>query len=93
MDRADQWDEAANRDADRARELINLFTELNGLRQSAEMADREAERMRAEQAPPEIVAAYRILALEAEALAGDAERRYREAATAFQDIVEQYRTD
>jgi hypothetical protein len=93
MERAGLWDEDASGDADKARELINLHNDLMALQQAAVQLRREAEEAAAEQAPLEIVAAHRILALEAEALVRDAEGRYREAATQFQDIMERYRRD
>jgi len=88
---ADVWDAAALNDANKARELINLHHELTALREAAEIAHRDVEHMRAEQLPDELLAAYRILALEADALARDADQRYREAATQFQDILERYK--
>jgi hypothetical protein len=88
---ADLWDAPALNDAGKARELINLHGELAALREAAEIAHRDVEHMEEEQVAEELLAAYRILALEADARVRDADQRYREAATQFQDILERYK--
>jgi hypothetical protein len=88
---ADLWDAPARDDGEKARELINLHNELTALREAAEATHRDVEHMQGEQVPDELLAAYRILALEADALVRDADARYREAATQFQDIMERYK--
>ncbi len=75
-------------DADKARELISLHADVPAVKQAAEDARNNANSVAGEDYPPEIIAAYQILADEATATAVETEELYEKARVEFAGIMQ-----